>query len=266
MLKTVYNQKYYRVQALLKKSDFQKHIQWLKDQFDIFNISIPKKGFKKYQEYLDWNKKFWDKFTESQKSEQYIHARSEIINDKGVITGDENIARMYEIEDTLLPPIYGSWIIDLIQEYGFDRKDKDLKKFLISYIFMGQKEYQEQPLRIVHKIDNKTKKAGLFVQIYPWTTKDDLNNCWKDIKEEQSYYPEYIERNRPWKEFDRDVEIYEFYKNSLERVQNEDIKAADIDVFSKLHQKYPELTLSGIRKICERTRERLGEKTGKGNA
>ena len=259
MLKTVYNQKYYQVHAMLKKPEFIKEIQWLKDRFEHFDIPIPENGFKKYQEYLDWNERFWNKVTESRKSNEFIEAVDALKDENGKIIGWDKINKKNKIEETLLPPIYGAFLKDLMQKHGFDRSDKELKKFLISYIFMGQKEFKEQPLKIVHKIDSKTRKPGLFVEIFPWTTKEDINRCWSDIKEEQRMYDEYIERNKPWEEFDRDVEIHETYKKSLQKVKNDNIKAADIDVFSELHEKYPDITLLNIRKICERTKERLGE-------
>ena len=109
-----------------------------------------------------------------------------------------------------------------------------------------------------HKRNQKTDEIELFLRIYPWTTKQDLDDAWLFIKEEQARYPDYIKRNEPWREFNRDHEIYIAYEKSKLNLKKTGKKAADMDVYADLHSKYPEISLASIRKSCERARKRLG--------
>lgn len=68
VIRPIYNQNYYKAQAMLRDVWFIEKIAWLQKRFAEVGCPTPKKGFKKYKNYLAWNKKFWNRYSEMSKS------------------------------------------------------------------------------------------------------------------------------------------------------------------------------------------------------
>lgn len=256
MRKTVYHNKHYLFKTLLKNEEFLKDVQWLKDNFKHFGIGIPENGFDSYRKYLEWNKVFWDKVVEAQDTPEFKNAMNEIRDSDGMIRGDENIQKMDEIQDKYVPVIYGEYIDRILRKYELDIRDKKNKEFMILYIFLGRDDFQEDPFRVIHIRNQKTKRMELFIKIEPWTTSKDILSNWKLIEKQQKSYPEYIERNTPWREYDRDMDIYESYIKLKDSGYN--FGSLEESIMHDLTKKKYSLEINQIRTIISRTKKRLG--------
>src|SRR3989338_7028057 len=71
-IKQVFDERYYRVQALLKNPRFIKRIAWLITRFAKFGCPIPEGGFKNYDEYIAWNGGLIKRYYELKKSPEFI--------------------------------------------------------------------------------------------------------------------------------------------------------------------------------------------------
>lgn len=259
MRKPVYNERYYQIQAMLKNPNFKLDIKWLKNRFAYFKVPVPKNGFKKYAEYEKWNKRFWDVWSKRSNSKAKKNAWAKFANKEGKIVGSENYDKYLQLEKDILPPVYGSYLRDLLQKYGFDPKDRKLHEFMIHHVFFGKTKYLEPPIEVVHKRNEKTNKMELFVKILPWTTRDDIVKEWKFIEENQEYYPEHIRKNKPWEFFERDYDIYQAYEKA-KKMKKETGNKQRIDQIARslLGDKYPRTDSDSIRRIHKDASKRLG--------
>lgn len=259
MRKPVYNERYYRIQAMLKDPNFKLDIHWLKTRFAYFKVPIPKNGFKKYAEYEKWNKRFWDIWTKKNGSKEKKEAWDKLANNKGEIVGSENYQKWLDFEKDFLPPIYGTYLNDILEKYGFDRNDKKLHEFLINHVFFGHTKYLEPPFQIIHKRNEKTDKFELFIKILPWTVRDDIVKYWKYIEQEQDYYPEHIKKNKPWEFFDRHYDIYQAYEKAKQiKKETRDKRRLDQIAKSLLPDKYKNVDSDSIRLTHKDASRRLG--------
>jgi hypothetical protein len=256
MAKTVYNTLHYQLKALLKNPEFLKDIQNLKDIFTSFDVPIPETGFENRDQYDQWRDRYWEVRGMKLASPEYLTEVERLTGNEGKLSSG-NYDKLQVIKESMIPLVYLDYLHNLLEKYGFNIKDKKLKHFIERYFFFNQQELKEHPLHITHKRNEKTGSSELFIKIEPWTTKKDLENAWTSIKEEQSIYEDYIERNVPWAEFDRDIEIYKLYKEVLKTRKVTKIKAADIYVYAQLHKKYPEINNDLIRKIYKKARNIL---------
>lgn len=263
MRKPVYNERYYRVQAMLKNSGFKRDIRWLKSRFAHFGIPLPKSGFKKYAEYEEWNKRFWDKWSECDSSQEKKDAWAAFANKEGNIVGHKNYQRWLSFERDFYPPVYGTYLKDVLQEHGFRRDDKLLNEFMLFYVFFGRTEYLEPPFEIFHKRNQKTDEWELFIKILPWTTRDDVVKHWNHVEEEQAIYPEHIKRNKPWEFFDLHYAVYQAYeKAKVIKKKNDDKRRLDHIAYSLLEKKNQTIDRDSIRRIHKEAAKRLGLSSG----
>ena len=74
-------------------------------------------------------------------------------------------------------------------------------------------------------------------------------------------FADFIGKNKAWETFYRDIEIYNLYKKmkdpKIKRQPN--FQAIDAKLWAVFEKRWPNLTMSGIRTIINRTRKRLGE-------
>ncbi len=92
----------------------------------------------------------------------------------------------------------------------------------------------------------------LFIQIYPHTKREHISAFWDNIVVDQKYLSGYIGKSKKWENFDRDLEIYEVYKNIKSNKPNKESMRSkypmDREIYIQLHNKYSRLKLSDIRK------------------
>lgn len=257
-----YTTDYYKAQAMLRDPWFTEKVLWLKKRFADCGCPIPTKGFKKYKSYMTWNKKFWDRYSEMEKSQAHKDGVLKITGGKKRISGEE-FDRLEKFKEEFLPPVYGQHFREILEHFNIKPDHRRFKDFLEFHVFLGRNEYPESPLQIKWIRNKKTSQMELFVQIYGHTKKNDLNKHWKWVAEEQKHLPEFIGKNKEWVMFDRDIEIYNNYKKLKEsdssRIYNLPMTGIDVKIWAKLHEKYPKLTITNIRTIVAETKKRLGE-------
>lgn len=212
--KSIYDEDYYKIQLIINDEKFKKKINQLTKTFAVFGCPIPESGFNNYKQYLAWNDKYFTKRSKIEQSKKFIVKINKIIKNKQQWSEKEQIM-IDELKTKELPPIYGENINNILQDYGITKKDKNYdryRNFIIEYIFFDGKEYSNAPLNIKCKRDKKTRKVEMFIQIFSHTRKEDLENAWPIIKEQQKLLPKCKNKNKEYKNFYRDLEIYNIYK------------------------------------------------------
>ena len=214
-LRKIHNTDYYKAEFIMADPKFIKFVDTLIKTFSKFGCPIPAKGFKSYKEYLKWNDKYFDSRSNIEYSEEFKNKIDKITGGKDS-WGDKEQSKIEKLQHEELPPVYGSAIEDLLRRYDIGRKDKNyrrFKDFIIEYIFFNKREFTNTPLIITWKRNEKTREAELFIKILPHTRKEDLEKLWPIIKEEQASLPKYKVKHKEYKNFHRDLEIYNIYKN-----------------------------------------------------
>lgn len=256
----IYDRNYYKAQAMLRSPWFSEKLGWLKKRFLEVGCPLPPKPFKKYQEYLDWNKKYWDRYAEMEKSPEFLEVKARITGNKETMVPEEFYA-LEDFREEFLPPVYGNIFDEILEHFNINPEDKGFRNFLEFYVFFGEKEYHTSPFSISWIRNSLTDKFELYIKIYGHTKKEDLVQHWDWIAHEQRDLKDFIGKNKAWKTFDRDMEIYDAYKqlkNSGVRRQK-NFRALDYKLWGIFHKRWPKLTISNIRSIINRTQKRLGE-------
>lgn len=256
----IYDKNYYIAQTLLQNPKFQKRIQWLKDTFARFGCPIPASGFKTQQEYTEWNEGFWTIFGKLEESQEYKNKIKEITGGKPTY-GLKEYNEIENFRAEFLPPLYGQYFQEILEEFGISRKDKGFKDFLEYHVFFNKDIYPTNLFKVRWIRNPKTEKAELFVQILGHTKKEDIIEHWNWIAQEQKYLSDYQAKNKEWSAFSRDNEVYEVYsrikseRNTKRAKKTDGQRAVDEEIYVDVAQKYPNLTLSHIRKIIAKVKK-----------
>lgn len=252
---------YNKTQYILRDPWFQDEIRWLKKRFEEVGCPVPEGGFAKAKEYFDWEKRYWKRYSEMKHSEEYRKAVHEITGGKDRVSLEE-YNRVGEFEFDFLPPLYGECFEQMLRHYKIPKKDRRyFKNFIKHYVFLGMMEFPKSNLSL-RWIENREGGHDLVIQIYGRTKKEDLERHWDWISQFQKNLPDYIGKNKAWESMDRDIEVYRLYQELREAGparQKEMLSAVDTRIFASLHAKYPELTVSNIRSIVNKTKKRLGD-------
>lgn len=259
--RTVYDKNYYKAEAMVRDLWFQEQETWLKKRFADVGCPLPEPPFTKYKEYMDWNDRFWKRFSEMERSPEYAAAVQRITSGRPTMTADEFYA-LEDFRNEYLPPLYGQVFDEILRHFRIPSDDRGFRDFLESYFFFGQKTYGTAPFGVVWKLNEKTKGYDLFVEIYPHTKREDLIKHWEWIATEQKRMKDFMGKSKAWQTFDRDMEIYVLYKKLRQesgKKRHDKWHATDAWIYSDLHTKYPALTTENIRTIIKRTRKRLGD-------
>lgn len=258
--RTIYNKNHYTAQAMLLDPWFKEKIKWLKNRFVEVGRPLPKRPFKKYKDYLTWNTGFWKRHAEMMKSPEYLAEKDRITGGKDTISREE-YDRLQEFEEQFLPPVYGNVYDEILAHFGIDRKDKGFRDFLEYHIFFSYDEFPTSPFTVTWKRNDKTRKSELFIRLHGHTKKEDIINHWDWIAKEQKHLPDYMGKNKEWKNFERDMGIYNQYTAlkdpNIKRRKDGD--SLDSKLWAALRKKWPELTMSSIRSIVTKTQQRLGK-------
>jgi hypothetical protein len=258
--RTIYDQNYYKAQAMILDPWFIEKIAWLKNRFVEVGCPLPKRPFKKYKDYLAWNKRFWDRYAQMMKSPEYLQEKNRITGGKENIPLKE-YEQLQEFEEQFLPPVYGNIYDKILEHFRINHRDKGFRDFLEYHIFFGYNEYPTSPFSITWRRNDKTRQPELFIRLYGHTKKEDIISHWDQIAQEQKHLSGYMGKNKEWQSFERDIEIYNQYKSLKDPKikRNSSYKAIDIRLWATLRKKYPNLTVNSIRSIITKTRKRLGE-------
>lgn len=257
--RTVYNQPYYQAQAMIRESWFIERVDWLRKRFDEVGCPVPIEGFATNDEYEVWREIYWNRYTEMNKSEEYKAKQFAISGGKEKLSYEEFMA-LEDLRDTYLPPMYGGVFREILEHYKLDHKDQQFKYFLEFYVFRGRRELPQSNFSIRLARHHRTNELELLIKIKGFTKKEDIMAGWDFIAKEQKHLPDYQGKSKEWVEFERDLEIYNLYKQLHQDGKRNNKDPYDKVIMGKVQEKYDWLELSLIRKIVERTAERLGEK------
>ena len=278
----IFDERHYRAQAMLRSKKFKEMVDWLKGKFAEFDRPIPAEGFKTFEEYFDWNKRWWGKWAELRYGAEYKKIFYEITGGKDVFT-HEQMLKIREFEDHFLPPVYGEYFDEILREFKIDPKDKGYQDFLERHIFFNEHDYPHDLLSIVWKRESRTEPPKLYLEILPGTKLEDIERYWGDVINEQKSLPGFKERNRPWENFERDIEIYMLYEDlkdkllaegkqrkssirldtALDKGEPYQISRLDNEIFEKIREKHGDLTFDAIRTAISRAKKHLGVVTDK---
>jgi uncharacterized protein (DUF433 family) len=250
-----------KIQFIFRDEWFLNVLAEMKSYFVGFGCSIPDGGFKAYKEYLDWQDRYWRRRSEIGQNEEYKNARLEITGGKERISSEE-YQRLESLDSRLLPRPYGEFFSEILEHYGINKKEKYFRDAIEFYIFLGIRELPKSNLNLKW-IHHKDGTYDLCIQIYGRTKKEDVLKNWKWITMHQKKMPDYIGKDKTWETMDRDMEIYQLYKKLKEKnagKRQTSVSSVDIQIYAKLHSKYPELTTDNIRAFISKTKKRLDEK------
>ena len=259
--RTVYNQPYYQVQAMIRDEWFIERINWLRKRFEEVGCPVPIEGFATNDEYEAWRETYWNRYSEMNQGEEYKAKQLAISGGKEKLTYDEFMA-LEDLRDGYLPPMYGGVFREILEHYKLDHKDQQFKYFLEFYVFRGRRELPQSNFSVRLARHHKTNELELLIKLKGFTKKEDIMASWDFIAQDQKYLPDYQGKSKPWVEFERDLEIYRLYQKIRREKLGRQItwQSVDMDIYAQLHAQYPEITTTSIRTIVTRTAERLGEK------
>ncbi len=258
--RTVYNQDYYKAQAMLRDDWFKEKMAWLRKRFTEVGCPVPIEGYATNEEYRAWQDRYWKRYSEMNQEEYYKAKSLEITGGKEYISSQE-LVELEEFQHEYLPPMYGAIFNEILKHFEIDPKDQQFKYFLEFYIFRGRSELPSSNFSVRLSRHPKTNELELLVKIHGFTKKEDIMNNWDFIIEDQKYLPDYKGKSKEWVEFERDLEIYKLWKVIKHDKSNRQglWQAVDMDIYAQLHQKYPEITTTSVRSIILKTAKRLGE-------
>lgn len=249
----IYSQDYYRFQKLIRNPKFQERVRWLYSRYERAKCPVPRKGFKTNKEYEDWLSKFWDVYTQAEhthgmQQETATYSEKEV---DGKIKF--HIKVNLDTQDHRFPPVPGQFVREVLNEFGFDDKNKRYREFLSAYLFRGKKEYREQVLRVRGIRNQKTGQPEWFIQIFPHTKKDHVTENWDFIAKTLERLPGYVGKNKPWENFERDLYIHRIYKDLQSRLElkrtsfKKGQKPLDEQTWLIVKKKYPGIRMEQIK-------------------
>jgi len=129
------------------------------------------------------------------------------------------------------------------------------------FILYNNLNYQTPKFRIKFCKD-KSGQDELWIKIFANTKKEDILKLWGRIKIFQRWLPDYEGKLKKWTNFERDLEIYQTYKKCKKELQGKkragnSIDAVDVCVSEKICDKYPNLSITNIRKIISRFNKKI---------
>lgn len=210
--KQVIDKDYYVFQAALPR--IEKGLKIIQGNFNKFGLKIPKTGFKTSKEFEDFIEILHKKYSQVIVSKNYREKRKNLIKGKTKFSYKEYV-KLEQFEFDNLPLInFGSYYNKILQEIGINQKNRYFKGALNNLLFYRKSELIKPRIRIRLIRNNKAGELELYLRIYPYTTKEDINNpiIWKLIQDTKKYLKDYRGKFKDWNNFDRDLKIYLLYK------------------------------------------------------
>jgi len=169
----IYNDDFYKITAVVLSKKFLELENALRSEYGDANLSIPTKGFTSEGQYREWLKKAMN-----------------------------------------LPKKPGRFISDLLSAFNLDDENEFFRNCVVSRIFFCKMPWEEsiypQP-NITLTTRNSGKDRGLWVEIKPWTKKEDYVELWETIKMLQISLIGYRSKEKFQKTFPRDFKVYQLY-------------------------------------------------------
>lgn len=252
--KKIYDRIYNRMKILLINDSFLKEIKKFRE-----NYNIPATGFKKSEECKKWYDEMEKKFKPFKEKVQFLE-----INPK---TKQTKIKSKYIYLSKLEEKLADDIETTILKKFRLDNEEfLEPIRWLVLY---NNLDYATD----VFEIKLKKKQNGeneLWLKILPHTKKQDIVQLWDRIKLFQQWLPDYRSKLKEWINIERDYEIYSLYKKYCKelglrkRAENltnllEAKMPIDHYIYSKISKKYPDISLSNIRKIISRFKKKFSD-------
>lgn len=204
----IFNDDFYKITAVLLSKKFSTLETILKSKYDEAGLIIPEKCFANESQFREWLKKAMN-----------------------------------------LPKKPGMYIEDILLAFNLDVKNEFFRNCVTSRLFFYKMPWEESiypQTNITLTTRNSGKERGLWVEIKPWTKKEDYVALWETIKMLQKSLIGYRSKEKLQKKFGRDFEVYILYietkKNfwPLGKPSFEDVldKMADTDKYHSLTEQF----------------------------
>lgn len=257
--KPILDDHYYKVQMLINDPYFKKSISWLLARFNEIGCPVPEKGFKTYKDYENWNKKYWDKRSEMINSDDYKIKVNKITKEKES-WDSETQKKLEDFKYNYLPPVYGAYFRDILNHFGITLDFDGFRDFLVNYVFFKKDEYPHTTYSMMLQRNKNTNEIELYLRIFGYTKKEDIERIWPKIEEQKKSLPDYYGKNKEKKLFNRDLEIYSLYKefnSNKPQKKGENIyenKRVDEKICIAISEQYGDIEWENVRKIISRMR------------
>jgi len=204
----IFNDDFYKITAVLLSGKFSTLETTLKGKYGEAGLIIPENGFTNESQYREWLKKAMN-----------------------------------------LPKKPGKFIEDILLAFNLDVNNEFFRNCVASRLFFYKMPWEESiypQTNITLTTRNSGKERGLWVEIKPWTKKEDYIELWGTIKNLQRSLIGYRSKEKLQKKFSRNFEVYILYtetrqkfwplgKPSFEEVLD---KMADNDKYHSLSEEF----------------------------
>ncbi|MFA6422207.1 MAG: hypothetical protein WCV92_02315 [Candidatus Buchananbacteria bacterium] len=238
---TYFDGDYYKLKIIIESSQYKKLVEAFLKKFADFGSPIPDSKFKDEKSFWEWNDKIF-----SPAIKRMVRRKTNKITIPSAEKGIIKILKNFEINSTDKNYLFFWAIWNNI----FFNKDPERDSFSIRF----------KNIRYYGQSKKAKEETGLYIKIYPWTRKEDINDKWqKYIIPLQMKLPGYRGKNKACNNFYRDMEIYKKYKEFLE-IQKENHKLKqwngykkrldEIEITKQINSQYNcNLNTDGIRSV-----------------
>jgi len=261
--KPILDDYHYQTKIIMDDPYFKDAISKLLKQFERFNCPVPRDGFKDYNEYSKWNDKYWEKFIKLRYGKEYKDNFQRITQGKkswGLDIQD----KLEEFENDFLPPMYGYYFEKILNHFNIVNDRKGFRDFLTNHVFFKKTEYPRPTFGISLRKNKKNNEPELYLRIFGYTKKEDIEKYWPEIEKEKKILPDYHGKSKERKNFERDYQVFKIYKKikaerkNANKNKGKDIynnKRIDEEICSIINERYGDLEWENIRKIIARMRK-----------
>ncbi|MCB9800565.1 MAG: hypothetical protein H6773_00045 [Pseudomonadales bacterium] len=182
-VRRIFNDDFYKITAVLLSKKFSTLETTLKSKFDKAGLIIPEKGFTNESQYREWLKMAMN-----------------------------------------LPKKPGKFIEDILLTFNLDVNNEFFRNCVTSRLFFNKMPWQESvypQTNITLTTRNSGKDRGLWVEIKPWTKKQDYIELWETIKMLQKSLIGYRSKEKFQKTFARDFDVYQLYFETKQSIESE---------------------------------------------
>ena len=253
--KKIYDKIYNKIKILLTKKSFLKKIEKIRE-----NYNMPITGFKKPEDFFKWS----DKMEKGRFKPVKTKVQSLEMNSKTKQIKNKSKSTYFsKLEEKLADDIETT----ILKKFRLDNEEfLEPIRWLVLY---NNLDYVTDAFKIKLK-KNQNGGNELWLKILPHTKKQDIVQLWNRIKLFQQYLPDYRSRIKEWTTIERDFEIYSLYKKYRKKLglrkRAKTIKyllqtemPIDNYISEKIKKKYPNITLSNIRKIISRFKKKFSD-------
>lgn len=153
-------------------------------------------------------------------------------------------------------------IQDTLAGFGFNNLNADILNSLIRFVKTKDSNlaYFRNVVKIKTLRNGETGEEEIWIRINPYAKKDDLEKVWRQVEEFQKQLPNYVEREREWQTFKRDVEIFWKANRYRGRLAKKGIKRTNKtyeEFYPLIEERYKMNSAEAIRKAISRVNRLL---------